>query len=132
MHLVYRALEKEPIPALLPSALIPPSKRKRSLSSMTGPVPGIPASPPPLKDSLHSTPSHGSMTSLNSTGSLSPKHSLKSGQHSLNWVVPLSERGHYDDIFLKTDADLDGFVSGQEVKDIFMQSGLSQNILAHI
>uniref|UniRef100_A0A3P9Q568 Epidermal growth factor receptor pathway substrate 15 like 1 n=1 Tax=Poecilia reticulata TaxID=8081 RepID=A0A3P9Q568_POERE len=132
MHLVYRALEKEPIPALLPSALIPPSKRKKSLCSVPGPVPGLPASPPPLKDSLHSTPSHGSMTSLNSTGSLSPKHTLKSGPHSLNWVVPLSERGRYDDIFLKTDADLDGFVSGQEVKDIFIQSGLSQNILAHI
>ncbi|XP_027882551.1 epidermal growth factor receptor substrate 15-like 1 isoform X2 [Xiphophorus couchianus] len=132
MHLVYRALEKEAIPALLPSALIPPSKRKKSLCSVQGPVPGLPASPPPLKDSLHSTPSHGSMTSLNSTGSLSPKHTLKSGLHSLNWVVPLSERGRYDDIFLKTDADLDGFVSGQEVKDIFIQSGLSQNILAHI
>ncbi|XP_013863545.1 epidermal growth factor receptor substrate 15-like 1 isoform X3 [Austrofundulus limnaeus] len=132
MHLVYRALEKEPVPALLPSSLIPPSKRKKSLCSVTGTVPGLPASPPPPKDSLRSTPSHGSMTSLNSTGSLSPKHTLKSGQHSLNWVVPVSERGRYDDIFLKTDADLDGFVSGQEVKDIFMQSGLSQNILAHI
>lgn len=53
-------------------------------------------------------------------------------QHSVNWVVPVSDRGRYDDIFLKTDADLDGFVSGQEVKEIFMQSGLSQNILAHI
>ncbi|XP_034737587.1 epidermal growth factor receptor substrate 15-like 1 isoform X2 [Etheostoma cragini] len=132
MHLVYRALEKEPVPALLPSALVPPSKRKKSLVSMAGSVPGIPASPPPPKDSLRSTPSHGSMNSLNSTGSLSPKHTLKSGQHSLNWVVPVSDRGRYDDIFLKTDADLDGFVSGHEVKDIFMQSGLSQNVLAHI
>uniref|UniRef100_A0A8D0CMN8 Epidermal growth factor receptor pathway substrate 15 like 1 n=1 Tax=Sander lucioperca TaxID=283035 RepID=A0A8D0CMN8_SANLU len=132
MHLVYRALEKEPVPALLPSALIPPSKRKKSLGSVAGSVPGIPASPPPPKDSLRSTPSHGSMNSLNSTGSLSPKHTLKSGQHSLNWVVPVSDRGRYDDIFLKTDADLDGFVSGHEVKDIFMQSGLSQNLLAHI
>ncbi|XP_032381078.1 epidermal growth factor receptor substrate 15-like 1 isoform X8 [Etheostoma spectabile] len=132
MHLVYRALEKEPVPALLPSALIPPSKRKKSLVSVAGSVPGIPASPPPPKDSLRSTPSHGSMNSLNSTGSLSPKHTLKSGQHSLNWVVPVSDRGRYDDIFLKTDADLDGFVSGHEVKDIFMQSGLSQNVLAHI
>ncbi|XP_056270949.1 epidermal growth factor receptor substrate 15-like 1 isoform X2 [Pseudoliparis swirei] len=128
MHLVYRALEKEPVPALLPSALIPPSKRKKSLGS----VPGLPTSPPPTKDSLRSTPSHGSMNSLNSTGSLSPKHTLKSGQHSLNWVVPVSDRGHYDDIFLKTDADLDGFVSGLEVKEIFMHSGLSQNVLAHI
>lgn len=52
-------------------------------------------------------------------------------QHS-TWVVPVSERGRYDDIFLKTDADMDGLVSGHEVKDIFMQSGLSQNLLAHI
>ncbi|XP_067370349.1 epidermal growth factor receptor substrate 15-like 1 isoform X5 [Channa argus] len=132
MHLVYRALEKEPVPALLPSALIPPSKRKKSLGSVASSVPVLPASPPPPKDSLRSTPSHGSMNSLNSTGSLSPKHTLKSGQHSVNWVVPLSDRGRYDDIFLKTDADLDGFVSGQEVKEIFMQSGLSQNVLAHI
>ncbi|XP_026200794.1 epidermal growth factor receptor substrate 15-like 1 isoform X4 [Anabas testudineus] len=132
MHLVYRALEKEPVPALLPSSLVPPSKRKKSLCSVASSVPGLPASPPPPKDSLRSTPSHGSMNSLNSTGSLSPKHTLKSGQHSVNWLVPVSERGRYDDIFLKTDADLDGFVSGQEVKEIFMQSGLSQNVLAHI
>lgn len=44
----------------------------------------------------------------------------------------MAERGRYDDIFLKTDTDLDGFVSGQEVKEIFMHSGLSQNILAHV
>ncbi|XP_060934620.1 epidermal growth factor receptor substrate 15-like 1 [Limanda limanda] len=132
MHLVYRALEKEPVPALLPSSLIPLSKRKKSMGSVASSVPGLPASPPPPKDSLRSTPSHGSMNSLNSTGSLSPKHTLKSGQHLVNWVVPLSDRGRYDDIFLKTDADLDGFVSGLEVKDIFMHSGLSQNVLAHI
>ncbi|KAK5930308.1 hypothetical protein CgunFtcFv8_026553 [Champsocephalus gunnari] len=132
MHLVYRALEKEPVPSLLPSSLIPPSKRKKSLGSVAGSATGLPASPPPPKDSLRSTPSHGSMNSLNSTGSLSPKHTLKSGQHSLNWAVPVSDRGRYDDIFLKTDADLDGFVSGHEVKDIFMHSGLSQNLLAHI
>ncbi|CAL9696444.1 unnamed protein product [Knipowitschia caucasica] len=128
MYLVYRALEKEPVPSALPPSLLPPSKRKKSLVS----VPALPASPPPPKDSLRSTPSHGSMTSLNSTGSLSPKHSLKSAQQAVNWVVPVSERGRYDDIFLKTDADMDGFVSGLEVKDIFMQSGLSQNVLAHI
>ncbi|XP_019740904.1 epidermal growth factor receptor substrate 15-like 1 isoform X1 [Hippocampus comes] len=132
MHLVYRALEKEPVPAHLPTALIPPSKRKKSLCSVVGGVPPLPASPPPPKDSLRSTPSHGSMNSLNSTGSLSPKHTLKSGQHSVNWAVPASDRGRYDDIFLKTDTDLDGFVSGLEVKDIFMQSGLSQGVLAHI
>lgn len=80
MHLVYRALEKEPVPPLLPSALVPPSKRKKSLGSVSGSLPGLPTSPPPPKDSLRSTPSHGSMNSLNSTGSLSPKHTIKSGQ----------------------------------------------------
>ncbi|TRY94412.1 hypothetical protein DNTS_027948 [Danionella cerebrum] len=133
MHLVYRALEKEPVPSVLPTSLIPPSKRKKSSGSLSSIVPPLPGSPPPPKDSLRSTPSHGSMNSLNSAGSLSPKHSLKSSQHSIvNWVVPVADRGRYDDIFLKTDADLDGFVSGQEVKDIFMQSGLHQNLLAHI
>uniref|UniRef100_A0A6Q2ZE73 Epidermal growth factor receptor pathway substrate 15 like 1 n=1 Tax=Esox lucius TaxID=8010 RepID=A0A6Q2ZE73_ESOLU len=52
--------------------------------------------------------------------------------HSVNWVVPVADRGRFDDIFLKTDLDLDGFVSGMEVKDIFMHSGLPQNLLAHI
>ncbi|KAJ7419783.1 hypothetical protein BTVI_24198 [Pitangus sulphuratus] len=51
---------------------------------------------------------------------------------AVNWVVPLAEKVRYDEIFLKTDTDMDGFVSGQEVKDIFMHSGLSQNLLAHI
>lgn len=53
-------------------------------------------------------------------------------QPAVNWVVPVSEKVRYDEIFLKTDTDMDGFVSGQEVKDIFMHSGLSQNLLAHI
>ncbi|XP_058615423.1 epidermal growth factor receptor substrate 15-like 1 isoform X6 [Onychostoma macrolepis] len=132
MHLVYRALEKEPVPSVLPSSLIPPSKRKKSSGSLSSMVPVLPGSPPPPKDSLRSTPSHGSMNSLNSAGSLSPKHTIKSSQHSVNWVVPVSDRGRYDDIFLKTDSDLDGFVSGLEVKEIFMQSGLHQNLLAHI
>ncbi|XP_013926415.1 PREDICTED: epidermal growth factor receptor substrate 15-like 1 [Thamnophis sirtalis] len=130
MHLVYRALEKEPVPSLLPPSLVPPSKRKK-VPIFPGAVPVLPASPPP-KDSLRSTPSHGSVNSLNSTGSLSPKHSLKQTQPSANWVVPLTDKIRYDEIFLKTDLDLDGFVSGQEVKDIFMHSGLSQNLLAHI
>ncbi|XP_060640814.2 epidermal growth factor receptor substrate 15-like 1 isoform X2 [Anolis sagrei] len=136
MHLVYRALEKEPVPLSLPASLVPPSKRKKggpSPSSFPGAVPVLPASPPPPKDSLRSTPSHGSVSSLNSAGSLSPKHSLKQGQApSSNWVVLLSDKVRYDEIFLKTDLDQDGFVSGLEVKDIFMHSGLSQNLLAHI
>ncbi|XP_037674152.1 epidermal growth factor receptor substrate 15-like 1 isoform X3 [Choloepus didactylus] len=129
MHLVYRALEKEPVPSVLPPALIPPSKRKRTI--FPGAVPVLPASPPP-RDSLRSTPSHGSVSSLNSTGSLSPRHSLKPAQPSVSWVVPVTDKMRFDEIFLKTDLDADGYVSGQEVKEIFMHSGLSQSLLAHI
>lgn len=129
MHLVYRALEKEPVPAALPPALIPPSKRKKPV--FPGAVPVLPGSPPP-RDSLRSTPSHGSVSSLNSTGSLSPKHGLKQAQPAVAWVVPVADKMRFDEIFLKTDLDLDGYVSGQEVKEIFMHSGLTQSLLAHI
>ncbi|KAM6219582.1 epidermal growth factor receptor substrate 15-like 1 [Rhynchocyon petersi] len=129
MHLVYRALEKEPVPAVLPPSLVPPSKRKKTV--FPGAVPVLPASPPP-RDSLRSTPSHGSVSSLNSTGSLSPKHSVKQTQPMVSWVVPVADKMRFDEIFLKTDLDLDGYVSGQEVKDIFMHSGLNQSLLAHI
>ncbi|XP_008822887.1 epidermal growth factor receptor substrate 15-like 1 isoform X8 [Nannospalax galili] len=129
MHLVYRALEKEPVPSVLPLSLIPPSKRKKTV--FPGAVPVLPASPPP-KDSLRSTPSHGSVSSLNSTGSLSPKHSVKQAQPPVAWVVPVADKMRFDEIFLKTDLDLDGYVSGQEVREVFMRSGLTQNLLAHI
>ncbi|KAM6168437.1 LOW QUALITY PROTEIN: epidermal growth factor receptor substrate 15-like 1 [Erethizon dorsatum] len=129
MHLVYRALEKEPVPSVLPPALIPLSKRKKPV--FPGAVPVLPAAPPP-KDSLRSTPSHGSVSSLNSTGSLSPKHGLKQVQPAVAWVVPVADKMRFDEIFLKTDLDLDGYVSGQEVKEIFMHSGLTQSLLAHI
>lgn len=85
MHLVYRAMEKEPVPTTLPTSLIPPSKRKKSAGAMAGAVPVLPvlsgfmAGPAPLKESLRSTPPLASATLLsNSTVNLSPKHSFKS------------------------------------------------------
>uniref|UniRef100_A0A8C7JEX1 Epidermal growth factor receptor substrate 15-like 1 n=1 Tax=Oncorhynchus kisutch TaxID=8019 RepID=A0A8C7JEX1_ONCKI len=128
MHLVYRAMEKEPVPSVLPSSLIPPSKRKKSAGA-------LPANSPPLKDTLHSTPSHRSITSINSAGSLSPKPSFKAPSQSpavVNWVVPVADRGRYNDIFLKTDTDMDGLVTGGEVMEIFMLSNLSKTMLAQI
>lgn len=53
-------------------------------------------------------------------------------QPTVNWVVPVADKMRFDEIFLKTDLDLDGYVSGLEVKEIFMHSGLTQNLLAHI
>ncbi|KAG8518953.1 Epidermal growth factor receptor substrate 15 [Galemys pyrenaicus] len=48
------------------------------------------------------------------------------------WVVSPQEKAKYDEIFLKTDKDMDGFVSGLEVREIFLKTGLPSTLLAHI
>lgn len=140
MHLVYRAMEKEPVPTSLPASLIPPAKRKKSAVALPGAVAVLPAmsgltsGPAPLKETLRSTPPLSSTTPLSSnTVNLSPKHSFKSSsQPVVNWVVPVADRERYNDIFKKTDTDGDGLVTGGEVIEIFMQSTLSQTMLAQI
>lgn len=51
---------------------------------------------------------------------------------SNDWVVTTIEKLKYDEIFNKSDLDKDGLVSGLEIKDIFLQSGVPQNCLALI
>lgn len=48
------------------------------------------------------------------------------------WVVTPDEKAKSDMLFIKSDVDKDGFVSGQEIKDVFLQSGVPQPVLAHI
>ncbi|KAM9844924.1 epidermal growth factor receptor substrate 15-like 1 isoform 2-T2 [Aulostomus maculatus] len=140
MHLVYRAMEKEPVPTSLPASLIPPSKRKKSASGLPGAVAvlpnlsGLTAGAALLKDTLRSTPPLASASPLNTpTVNLSPKHSFKSTVQPVEtWVVPVADRERYDDIFKKMDTDNDGLVTGTEVIEIFMQSSLSQTMLAQI
>ncbi|XP_016856105.1 epidermal growth factor receptor substrate 15 isoform X1 [Homo sapiens] len=114
MFLVYCALEKEPVPMSLPPALVPPSKRKTV--SISGSVRLIPSSAS-AKESYHSLPS---------VGILPTKAPLR------QWVVSPAEKAKYDEIFLKTDKDMDGFVSGLEVREIFLKTGLPSTLLAHI
>ncbi|XP_034038922.1 epidermal growth factor receptor substrate 15-like 1 isoform X1 [Thalassophryne amazonica] len=140
MHLVYRAMEKEPVPTTLPLSLIPPSKKKKTAGALPGAVAVLPAlsgltsGSGSLKDSLRSVPSLSSPTPLSAgPSSLSPKHSFKSSsQPPVNWVVPVADREQYKELFHTTDTDNDGFVSGSEVIEIFMQSTLSQTMLAQI
>ncbi|XP_063092568.1 epidermal growth factor receptor substrate 15 isoform X4 [Cavia porcellus] len=114
MFLVYCALEKEPVPMSLPPALVPPSKRKTV--SISGSMRLIPSSAP-AKESYHSLPP---------VGILPTKAPLR------QWVVSPAEKAKYDDIFLKTDKDMDGFVSGLEVREIFLKTGLPSTLLARI
>lgn len=48
------------------------------------------------------------------------------------WVVTPGEKTKYDEMFTKTDADVDGLVSGPEVRDIFLKTGLPSTTLARI
>ncbi|XP_030063097.1 epidermal growth factor receptor substrate 15 isoform X2 [Microcaecilia unicolor] len=117
MCLVYCALEKEPVPMSLPSALVPPSKRKSF--GVPGAVQGIPPlpSPPSVKESHQSLPSVGI---------------LPTKAPVIQWVVSPAEKMKWDEIFMKTDKDIDGYVSGLEVRDIFLKTGLPSTVLAHI
>ncbi|KAM5248977.1 epidermal growth factor receptor substrate 15 isoform 3-T3 [Ctenodactylus gundi] len=114
MFLVYCALEKEPVPMSLPPALVPPSKRKTV--SISGSMRSIPSSAA-AKDYYYSLPP---------VGILPTKAPLR------QWVVSPAEKAKYDEIFLKTDKDKDGFVSGLEVREIFLKTGLPSALLAHI
>ncbi|XP_016835108.1 epidermal growth factor receptor substrate 15-like, partial [Cricetulus griseus] len=113
MFLVYCALEKEPVPMSLPPALVPPSKRKTV--SISGSMWLIPSSA--AKESYHSLPSVGI---LPTTAPLR------------QWVVTPVEKAKYDEIFLKIDKDMDGYVSGMEVRETFLKTGLPSALLAHI
>lgn len=51
---------------------------------------------------------------------------------SLQWVVLPADKAKYDELFSKTDSDMDGLVSGPEVRDIFLKTGLPSATLARI
>ncbi|NWS41149.1 EPS15 factor, partial [Probosciger aterrimus] len=114
MFLVYCALEKEPVPMSLPAALVPPSKRKPI--SVPGTMPLIPSS----------TSTKESHQSLPPVGVLAAKTPLT------QWVVSPADKIKYDEIFLKTDKDMDGFVSGVEARELFLKTGLPSALLAQI
>ncbi|XP_061776838.1 epidermal growth factor receptor substrate 15-like 1 isoform X1 [Nerophis ophidion] len=134
MHLVYRAMENEPVPTTLPASLIPPSKRKKVPGALPGAVAVLPSRPGflstslPLKDTLRSA---SPLTT--STRNLSPKYSFRaSKQPEDKWVVPVADRERYYDIFKQTTKENDSLISGTEVIEIFMHSSLSQTMLAQI
>ncbi|KAM6262412.1 epidermal growth factor receptor substrate 15 isoform 4-T4 [Porphyrio hochstetteri] len=114
MFLVYCALEKEPVPMSLPAALVPPSKRKAI--SVPGAMPLIPSS----------SSTKEPQQSLPPVGILAAKTPLT------QWVVSPADKIKYDEIFVKTDKDMDGFVSGVEARELFLKTGLPSALLAHI
>ncbi|XP_056628555.1 epidermal growth factor receptor substrate 15 isoform X3 [Triplophysa dalaica] len=114
MYLVYRALESESVPMTLPVGLVPPSKRKK-----TTPPPVMPLLPSPSPSKERGPTHSGSKT-------------LPAKPTPPQWVVSPSDKAKYDELFTKTDSDMDGLVSGAEVRDIFLKTGLPSATLAHI
>ncbi|KAK4885465.1 hypothetical protein RN001_001736 [Aquatica leii] len=130
MHLVYKALEKHAIPNVLPVELMPPVKRKDSSTIGTpiiprgidGVKPDLP--PPPVVIESVVPPTKPAPVSQQPVTTPAPVVTP--------WVVTTDEKAKSDALFIKSDIDRDGFVSGQEIKDVFLQSGVPQAILAHI
>ncbi|XP_064211795.1 epidermal growth factor receptor substrate 15-like 1 isoform X3 [Tribolium castaneum] len=119
MHLVYKALDKFAIPNTLPPELMPPAKTKNNpplvapllSKGLDGVKPDIP--PPPA-------------------AAVAAPKPVQSVQPTIPWVVTPDEKAKSDALFIKSDIDKDGFVSGQEIKNVFLQSGVPQAVLAHI
>ncbi|XP_061895286.1 epidermal growth factor receptor substrate 15 isoform X2 [Entelurus aequoreus] len=124
MYLVYRALEGESVPMTLPPPLIPLSKRKKPVIP---PVMPLLPSPPSVKDSRAS---HAGSKTVPHPSKLAPPPVPV--PTAAPWVVSPADKSKYDEIFNKTDADMDGLVSGPEVRDIFLKTGLPSATLAHI
>ncbi|XP_052274372.1 epidermal growth factor receptor substrate 15-like 1 isoform X3 [Dreissena polymorpha] len=116
MHLVHKGMAKEPVPMALTPGLIPPSKRKGG-APLAGAVPVLPS---------HIGPVMGGQPPTQRSDSPAMRGL------SVPWVVTPADKLNYDAMFRKADLDMDGYVSGQEIRDIFLQSGLHNNVLAHI
>ncbi|XP_050524898.1 epidermal growth factor receptor substrate 15-like 1 [Daktulosphaira vitifoliae] len=118
MHLVYKALEKYAIPAVLPAELLPSTKRKTSI---------VTASPIPILPVLPSCTSNNLVKQL-------PVRPISPSTETLTstWVVTADDKSRYESMFIESDKDLDGFVSGSEIKDRFLKTGIPSSVLAHI
>lgn len=126
MHLVYKALEQEPVPSILPQELIPPSKRKPMLAGAVAVLPPITLIP----SSQNSTQNSDILISTSSP-TLQPQRPPTSSNLHIKGYVPDIEIQRFSAIFTQK-ADTEGFIHGGEARGVFVQSQLPQNILAHV
>ncbi|GAB6028884.1 Epidermal growth factor receptor substrate 15-like 1 [Chamberlinius hualienensis] len=125
MHLIYKALDNHPVPAVLPQDLIPQTKVKKLPPGAVPVLPPIPIVDGPLVKQLPSPP-------ILSTASIDFSDQNIQSKPKVKWIITPAEQIKYDSMFEAADLDHDGFVNGGEIKDSFLQSGLPQPVLAHI
>ncbi|CAH1128231.1 unnamed protein product [Ceutorhynchus assimilis] len=117
MHLVYKALEKYAIPNTLPPELVAKSKDP----------------PMPVSNLINNKPLDGVKPVVPPPPVMVPvAKPVQSVPPTQPWVVSAEEKSKSDALFIKSDIDKDGFVSGGEIKDVFLRSGVPQQVLAHI
>lgn len=129
MHLVYKALDSRAIPSSLPKELLKPKADDFGSGEFvanfpTDIVPVAPVIPPARPPAAHIPPPAIPAVPL------IPAANGTVGKDG--WVLTTIEKLKYQEVFEKSDLDKDGLVSGMEIKDIFLKSGLQQNLLAHI
>lgn len=148
MHLVYQALDKKSIPASLPVEL----QRQKfpavpgSATADSGFVAHFPSdiAPPPVPP-LPSSLAHAMQPPPSQVPSLIPTDMLLiqtdpmpapsvhvAAAVAQDWVVSAHDKQRFDVMFKRSDLDNDGLVSGAEIKDVFLQSGIPQLCLAMI
>ncbi|GFS57212.1 epidermal growth factor receptor substrate 15-like 1 [Trichonephila clavipes] len=118
MHLVYKALENIPVPSVLPPELISILKRKHSIPGMVQVLPDV------LPQGIDNM-----MTGRVRRSSTPSSDIISRGSQ---WIVNAVDKAKFDEMFHTLDTDKDGFVTGLDVKDTFLKSGLPQTVLAHI
>ncbi|KAH8400918.1 hypothetical protein KR009_001799 [Drosophila setifemur] len=93
-------------------------------------IPPLPVAVPPMTR----IPPVGAVSSqpLIQTDPLIPIGAPPSVTANADWVVTPAELTRFEEIFRQSDLDKDGLVSGLEVKDIFIKSGIPQRSLADI
>lgn len=115
MHLVYKALEKNTVPNVLPMELQEPNISHAA-----------PVIPPIIDPKFKAQPGFVAPANL---PDIAPAP-LREDPNK--WVVSDDDRRAAEKLFIQADADCDGFVSGAEIRDIFLQSKLPQPVLAQI
>eukprot|EP01137_Pigoraptor_chileana_P029101 Opistho-2@13861 len=112
MHLTHAARAGRNPPPALPASLLPPSKRRSSTPS--------------------SLPSSARSSAASISGIAALPVAAAPAVKSTAWVVTDAEKQGFDAFFREADKDKDGWLSGNDAREIFLKSGLPGNILAHI
>ncbi|XP_032572016.1 epidermal growth factor receptor substrate 15-like 1 isoform X2 [Drosophila sechellia] len=162
MHLVYQTLQKRTIPSVLPPELRKPGAAGPPPKPAMPPPPAgaamprapsgegfgdggfvanfpkdiaPPAAIPPLPVAVPP------MTRIPPVGAVSSQPLIQTDPlipigapvtANADWVVTPADLKRFEEIFRQSDLDKDGLVSGLEVKDIFIKSGIPQRSLADI